>query len=335
VANFSSGTVSQFTINPTTGALIANSPATVGAGTNPFAIAVDPTQSYVYVLNFGSANLSEYAIGADGTLSSLAPATVATGNGPNGLAVTATNLYVANYTDGTISQYSTSAGVVSPLAPATVAAGTGTSAIAVNAAGTFAVVANYTAGTVMSFKIGAGGALTTPAASNITIGANNDSVAIDSVNNYVYVGDQFGNQVLQFSVNPATGVLTALTPSTVTIGGNPFSITLASTVGGTFLYAANSANNTVQQIAEGVGGQLSVTSTNNAATLNVPNFFAVDPSGQFAYVTDRGTGPGFGTTVSQFTITPTGGATPGALTPISGSPTATTGTQPTGIATAY
>ena len=130
------------------------------------------------------------------------------------------------------------------------------------------------------------------------------------------------------------GAFAALTPPTLSIGGNPKSISVVSTVGGTFAYAVNGANNTVQQLTEGAGGLLSVTSTSATTDLNVPNYLAVDASGQFAYVTDRGSNPTYGTTVSQYSITPIGGTTPGALTLLS-TPTATTGTQPTGIATAY
>ena len=350
VANYGDGTVSQFTINPSTGALIANGTLTLGG--SPFAIGVETSTAthYVYVVNFGSGDVFEYLIAGDGTLTALSPATVGSGSGAgsgaNGISVAVTNagtvnasdnVYVANYYDGTVSQYgvNSSTGVIAALTPATVTAGAGAAEIAVNPAGTYAVVANYSAGTVMSFSIGAGGALSTTPVSTVSLGVSHepDSVAFDSSGNYVYVGDYYNNDVAQFSIS-AGGVLTALTPPTLTIGGNPKSIALLSTVGGTFLYAVNSANNTVQQLTEGAGGLLSVTSTNSAATLNVPNFLAVDPSGQFAYVTDRGTGPTYGTSVSQFSITATGGTTPGALTPLS-TPTATTGSQPTGLATAY
>ena len=111
VANYGDGTVSQYIINPTTGALIANTPATVTLTGSPFAIGVETATAthYVYVLNFGNGNVYEYSIQPDGTLAALSPATVVSGSGaasgPNGLAVTGTNVYVANYYDGTISQF--------------------------------------------------------------------------------------------------------------------------------------------------------------------------------------------------------------------------------------
>ena len=123
VANYGDGTVSQYIINPTTGALIANTPATVTLTGSPFAIGVETATAthYVYVLNFGNGNVYEYSIQPDGTLAALSPATVVSGSGaasgPNGLAVTATNVYVANYYDGTISQFgvNSSTGVISAL----------------------------------------------------------------------------------------------------------------------------------------------------------------------------------------------------------------------------
>src|SRR2546426_11972220 len=51
-----------------------------------------------YVANFLSDNVSQYAIGAGGELSSLSPATVATGGGPVGVALTpdGKSAYVTN-----------------------------------------------------------------------------------------------------------------------------------------------------------------------------------------------------------------------------------------------
>jgi DNA-binding beta-propeller fold protein YncE len=69
----------------------------------------------------------------------------------------------------------------------------------------------------------------------------------------------------------------------------------------------------------------------NTATLptgSAPSFVAIDPSGRYAYVADRGTIAIPLTVVSQFTI-----AADGSLTPLGTPPAAPAGSQPTSIAT--
>ena len=53
-----------------------------GAGTAPVSVAVDPSGQYAYVANADSNNVSQYAIGADGSLTPMTAATVAAGTSP-------------------------------------------------------------------------------------------------------------------------------------------------------------------------------------------------------------------------------------------------------------
>jgi 6-phosphogluconolactonase len=65
---------------------VAGSP--FGAGTNPIAVAVDPTGKFAYVTNVGSANVSAYAINAtSGALTPVAGSPFAAGTNPVGIAV--------------------------------------------------------------------------------------------------------------------------------------------------------------------------------------------------------------------------------------------------------
>jgi 6-phosphogluconolactonase (cycloisomerase 2 family) len=128
-------TVSQYAVDATTGAITPLNPPTLATVfPYPGGIAVDPTSAYAYLSNIDGNTVSEYGIGADGTLSSLTPASVATGTEPVFLAFDPTGQYAygANYTvdvgpaPGTVSQYAVgSGGQLTPLAPATVLAGTG------------------------------------------------------------------------------------------------------------------------------------------------------------------------------------------------------------------
>jgi len=167
-------TISQYAVDAGTGALTPLNPATLTtAFPYPGGIAVDPTSSYAYLSNINGNTVSEYGIGADGTLSSLNPASVPTGTEPVYLAFDPTGKYAyeANYTvdyssaQGTVSQYAVgTAGQLTPLTPATVLAGTGPAWIAFDPFGKYAYVVNIgngtLPGTVSEYAIGTDGALT-------------------------------------------------------------------------------------------------------------------------------------------------------------------------------
>lgn len=167
-------TMSQFAVDAATGALTPLNPPTVPtAFPYPGGITVDPTSSYAYLSNINGKSISEYAIGADGTLSSLNPASVAADTEPVFLAFDPTGKYAyeANYTvdfsnaAGTVSQYAVgTGGQLMPLAPATVVAGTGPGWIAFDPFGKYAYVVNLgngtLPGTVSEYAIGTGGDLT-------------------------------------------------------------------------------------------------------------------------------------------------------------------------------
>lgn len=85
------GRVSQYDINPTTGALSPKTPATVPTGGVPTAIAVSPDGNSVYVTNAGffpqRGGVAQYNVGAGGGLSAKSPPMVAAGDSPSGIAV--------------------------------------------------------------------------------------------------------------------------------------------------------------------------------------------------------------------------------------------------------
>src|ERR1019366_5218823 len=89
VPNSNGNNVSQFTIDPTSGALTPMSTATVATGAGPVALAIDPSGKYAYVTNGGQGGISQYTVGVDGVLTAM-PNTVPTGSGPWGI-VTLTN----------------------------------------------------------------------------------------------------------------------------------------------------------------------------------------------------------------------------------------------------
>jgi 6-phosphogluconolactonase len=167
--------ISQYSIGSSDGALTPLTPGSLPSASNyPGGIAVDAVSAHAYVANIPSNSVSQYAIGTDGTLTSLTPATVATGTEPVYLAFDPSHqyAYVMNYTvdvnpsvAGTVSQYTVSAsGQLIPMPTPTVTAGIGPGWIAFDGFGHYAYVVNLgngtTSGTVSEYAIGTGGALT-------------------------------------------------------------------------------------------------------------------------------------------------------------------------------
>jgi sugar lactone lactonase YvrE len=84
-----SGTISQYSIDPTTGTLRPKSPATVPAGHQVEAIAITPDGRSAYVPGETASKVWQYSIDpATGKLTSKSPATVPAAHGSAALAVT-------------------------------------------------------------------------------------------------------------------------------------------------------------------------------------------------------------------------------------------------------
>ena len=324
-----SGTVSQYPIDAN-GALPTTAASSVATGTNPYSIAVVPSDLYAYVANNGSNNVSEYTISA-GVLTSNTPTANPTGTvtaGPSPVFVTVDPsghyVYVVNAgpNPGTVSQYTiNSDGTLAAMTPATVAAGITPNSMAVDPSGHYAYVANYGDGTISEYTINAG-ALTLTATLPAPVSGNNNpaSISVDPSGHYVYVVNYGDGTISEYSIN-AGGVLTEI--GTVAAGTNPVSVTIDSS--GSYVYVANYSSGasagTVSEYSIGTGGVLAPIGT--VGTGKNPSSITVAPSGQYAYVANLGDG-----TVSQYTIIS------GVLTPNTTATTVTVGGQPIAVITA-
>jgi DNA-binding beta-propeller fold protein YncE len=86
VANFNSNNVSAFTINPSTGGLVAVLRSPFAVGTNPSSLTIDMSGKFLYVTNL--AGVSTFTINA--STGALAPAGSPVSAGPGSIAVTTT-----------------------------------------------------------------------------------------------------------------------------------------------------------------------------------------------------------------------------------------------------
>jgi 6-phosphogluconolactonase (cycloisomerase 2 family) len=188
-------------------------------------------------------------------------------------------------------------------------------------------------GVVSAFTVDATtGALTSIASSPFITGASSTpgSVAIAPNGNFLYVlsgevlGTGINKPIYGFSVNTTTGVLTQL-------AGSPFLATPFAYVptdmvlhpSGKFMYVTSyngGAGNLLGQVAiyavDPATGAVTLPGTSAATGSTNATSIAVDPTGNFAYVTNAPDLVQRGNTVSAYTID----ATTGALTPIVGSP---------------
>jgi 6-phosphogluconolactonase len=341
--NFNAGTVSQYVIG-SMGALAALTPATVAAGASPFSVSAEPSGEFVYVANYNANTVSQYAIGAGGVLSPVGTGAVKTGSHPNGVTIDPANkhAYVANFGDNTVSQYNIgTTGALTLMSTPTVPTGLFPASIVISPNGKYAYVADFACsgpgcaaaqGTVSQYTVGADGALTpmSPAAVNTGSATSQpNSLIVDPTSAYLYVANAGDNTVSQFNIG-ASGALTLAGAPVATGGTYPFSVTVDPT--GKFVYVANTGSvpntpvvtGTISQFAIGALGVLTPIAPGSVAAGLGVSSVTVDPTGMYAYATNRGE-----SSLSQYTI-----GLNGALTPMS-TPTVAAGTHPTSIATGY
>jgi YVTN family beta-propeller protein len=283
----------MYTINPTTGAL--TSIGTVAAGIDPVSVAVDPAGKFAYVLNFGSNDVSMYTIDATtGALASIAPPASTHGFGVYAGSVTVDPLGKFAYATNEGDPWGYEDGANGSVAMYTIDVTTG--------ALTFA-------GTINGNCPG----LCTPG-----------SLVVDPSGKFVYVATGSAGipfNIAMYTINATTGALTSL--GAVAVGGG-VPTSLAVDPAGDFVYVAT------ENGTPGLAGSVSMYAINAttgalapigtiAAGVD-PACVAVDPAGQFAYVTNLGSND-----VSMYTID----ATTGALTSIG---TVAAGTGPISVA---
>jgi 6-phosphogluconolactonase (cycloisomerase 2 family) len=218
-----------YAINPTDGSLTevpgSRLPA---AGWNPVAITLDPLGRFVYMANYGSNDVSAYAIeAATGSVAAVSGSPFAAGGNPNSLAVEPTGrfLYVANEASDSVSAYSIDArtGALTSLQGSPFPAGLTATSIAIHPSGRFAYVANLHANQVSAFAIdGRSGELTKVPGSPYRAGAFPTSVIVEPSGRFAYVTNSDSNTISAYSVDPDTGALTNIAGSPFPAGAGPY-----------------------------------------------------------------------------------------------------------------
>ena len=175
------GTISAYSIDPSTGNLTPLSTATYPTGVGPLYSTIDPTGTYLYVPNSLDNTVTGYSIGVSGALTSLGSARAVTGAtsvenvavSPNG-----NYLYVLDFgtaTNGQVFGFTLAAGVPSTtlISGTPIPTGQSPAGMAIDPTGALLAVDNAgnltSASTISLFTIGSSGGLTsqTAAASGI------------------------------------------------------------------------------------------------------------------------------------------------------------------------
>lgn len=338
VVNSGNG-VSQYTIDGT-GHFVPDAPATVPAFDQPLDIgltqgaALVRTPRSLYVGNFTSNDVSAYTIGSGGALtqvactagcSSAVPADFAAGTGAHAVAVTPGGryAYVANFWDGTVSQFSVAAdGSLTARSTPTVLAGNYPMTISIDPGGWYAYVVNESSSDISAYAIGVDGTLTqvkcttgcsTAVPANFAAGTNPYALTVDPSGKYAYVANYGENDVSAFTVlsngqlqpincGGGAGCSTS-TPSNFASGVTPIAVTVDPS--GTHAYVAD-YNGYVSQYQVHADGTLAPLTPSSAQGGTNTVSITVEPLGRYAYAANWGSAD-----VAAYTV-----ATDGTLSPI-------------------
>jgi 6-phosphogluconolactonase (cycloisomerase 2 family) len=295
-ADYFGATVSTYSVDAATGRVKLI--GTTADDRSPTGVAVHPSGQFVYVANFGRGNISQFRLGADGTLLPLTPALVAIGTtgAPINMTIdpSGRNAYVVNSNstgaDGLgVYQYAIGPdGGLVPMAVPTVATGLNPSFIAVDPTGRYAYVTNVGDGTISQYAVGANGDLLPLSPATVASGPRDLMIAIDSRGKFAYTANSLstgvdGKGVSQYAIGSG-GALMPLAAPNVAAGLHPQSVALDPS--GRFAYVANFGDNNVSQYSVTADGSLAAMATPTVAAGTAPISITVDANGRFAYATN-------------------------------------------------
>ena len=303
VPNFNTSNVSGYLADPSTGALNSIPGMPVKTGTSPVQALIHPSGKFLYVLDSGSQDITFYAIGPSGALSSIeCPHCDALS--PSGMAIDPAGewLFVTNLEFGTVTNYTVNpvTGELNRGFPATTGQNSRPAQPVVDPSGRYLYVADSNTSQVSGFLIN-GGALTPMTGSPFAAGSGPSSVAASRT--AVFVANQITGDLSVYRVGPEGGLTAVGIP--VPTGGSPTSVVVDPT--GNYVYVANQLQLVVFNTLPNGPYPLTFVRSYNAGL--TPSFVAMDPDGNFVYVVSPGSNDVSGFAVSAGgTLLPVGAA---------------------------
>ncbi len=329
-ANVFSNDISAYTINTTTGALTAITGSPFAAAPEPNALAIDPIDKFLYVTaSYVSNTISVFSINTTtGALTSVTGSPFATSLALTGFTLDSIG-NVAFATAGTeLVAYgiNTTTGAVTQLGEAMTGNGLGALALASATSSAtyvpkFAYVTNANDNDVSAYTVSPGnGALASITGSPFSAHTTPASVTVDPSGKFAYAANANSDDVSAYSIDAASGALTAISGSPFSAGSLPVSVAVDSSA--RFAYVANSVSNSISGFTiNSASGVLTTTGVPQTFGTTGPFSLAIVPTGRFVYAADPLVG-----TISAYricfvvSIMPCLNLSPGALSPISGSP---------------
>jgi len=331
-ANNGDGTISAYTINPTTGQLtpMAGNPVNDGgAGTQPAAVSLAPNGKFAFSAT--NAGKQIYAFTVNATTGVLTPTphspfnntAFVTGHPYPDIAVDPTSkfLYLASLNDNLVVGFSIdqTSGDLTPIGTS-FPAGEGAGAIpAFSPNGQFLYVMNQkppagaiTGNSVSGYAIDATtGALTPIGAGAFAAGPNPTWISFRPDGKFAYVSNTNNGAAGSISVYSvdSNGALTAI-GNPVPVENGPADLTIDAA--GTHLYVPNRGSSSVSVFSiDPAAGTLTAVGAGAVAAGPGPQLVVIDPTGKYAYVSSS-----YGEDVWGYSIDPATGN----LTPVAGSP---------------
>jgi 6-phosphogluconolactonase (cycloisomerase 2 family) len=229
--------------------------------------------------------------------------------------------YVSDFADNVLSIYNVGqgGGLVPNTTQATVATGSQPYALAVDSTRHYLYVANYNGdqtSTLSQYDIATNGTLTAMTVPSVAAGAGPNALTV--VGNTLYVANYGGGinpgTVGQYTIG-ANGELTYV--GAYTAGTGTASVTVNST--DSVAYVTNYLAGTISVFSIAPGGALTLASTTTLSADAGPVDLVLDPTGEYAYVSELGVANNPGSAIAQFSVT----AGTGALVPLSTATVAT------------
>jgi len=251
-ADQQSGDISAYTISSTSLTAVGTVPTQTAASpvsANPSALAVSPGGNFLYVANSATDEVLGFAYDGSGVLTPLPSAN------PNPCGVGAPGYCVQVGTNPSGLAFSRCAGITAATA---VCATADASNLFVSNAGSNNI-SIFSACLQTSATCATPNGTLTPLSTNSTVAAccGPTIFLIDPTADLVYVLERGTAQVGQFRYSPATGALTALSPSFASTGASPFSAGISSnTSNSKWVFVTNSGASTISGFSVSSGGTL-------------------------------------------------------------------------------
>lgn len=312
--------VFQFQIHDN-GTFTALNPESVGVGSNPVSVVLEPAGNFAYIANFSGNDVTLFSVNRGNGVLSIPIATSPipppipanvfnTGLGPISMAVAPNGsfLFVLNQGSSDISGFAIdpTTGNLTGLAGSPFPSGCSGSSLAITPKADTLFVTCPAAGTIQALGINNQGVLTAPTQVSGPSGTPTFA-AVDPTGRFLYIADPGANGVFGFSIG-SNGALTSISGSPFPSGAQP--VALAATPQGSLLYVANHGSNNVAGfvIDSQTGALGAVSGSPFASGGQGPSFVAASAS--FLYVADQGTND-----IAGFAI-----GSGGTLTPVPNSP---------------